>query len=347
MGNKRKIVLIDTNNLAYRAFYALPDTISTSTGTLTNAVFGFTSMLLKLMEEHRPDVIIGAFDSRGPTFRHEISKEYKATRKKMPDELSHQMSLIKEVFNSFNIPSMEATGYEADDIIATLVDRSASHFDEVIIVSSDKDILQLVSEKVNVMAIRKGITDICIYDSENVREKFGVEPSLIQDYLALTGDVSDNIPGIPGIGPKTAKELIGEFGSLENIYGNLEKIKSEKLRGLLVENEKSARMSKSLTIIKKNHDLDLKNAIESQLSKKIDFGRVEQIFNTFEFNTLKKRLSGIEGIYRGVRSSGEIKGNGDKTEEAVDRQASRRKIFINDLNPVSYTHLTLPTTPYV
>ncbi len=326
----KKIILIDTNNLAYRAFYALPDTISTSTGTMTNAVFGFTSMLLKLMEEYKPDVIIGTFDSRGPTFRHEISREYKATRKKMPDELTHQMSLIKEIFSSFNIPSMEVSGFEADDIIATAVEQSLEHFDEVIIVSSDKDILQLVSEKVKVLAIKKGITDTFLYDSTNVMEKFGVEPSLIKDYLALTGDTSDNIPGVPGIGPKTAKELVGKFGTVESIYERIDKIKSDKIKKLLAENRQSAEISKRLTVLEKNLDIDIRGAIKNEITRKIDFNQVEKIFDSFEFTTLKKRLSSIAGIYSGTGSNSEVKDVKKKIQEDEKTGIMTKRLCIND-----------------
>ncbi len=166
-----KIILLDGNNIAYRAFYALPATIATSSGTITNAVLGFTSMLLKLIEEQRPDVIACAFDSRGPTFRHDIFNDYKATRKKMPDELIGQMPLIKEVLKAFDIKILEVMGYEADDIIATLASAAPDKFNETLIVSSDKDILQLVSKEVKVMSIKKGITDTVIFNEEKVHRK--------------------------------------------------------------------------------------------------------------------------------------------------------------------------------
>ena len=208
MEKKKKIILVDSNNIAYRAFYALPQTIATSAGTMTNAVFGFTSMILKLLEEQKPDIIICAFDSKGPTFRHELFEEYKATRKKMPDELIGQMPLIKEVLESLNITVLAMEGFEADDIIATLTGSMSGNAEEIIIVSCDKDILQLVSDNVKVMALKQGITDTVLYDEAQVIEKFGVKPDKIKELLALMGDSSDNIPGVSGIGPKTALELI-------------------------------------------------------------------------------------------------------------------------------------------
>src|SRR5450830_852843 len=156
---KNKLILIDGNNIAYRAFYALPQTIATSSGTITNAVYGFVTMVLKLIDEQKPDNIIAAFDSKAPTFRHELFKEYKAQRAKMPDELISQFPLIKEVLETMNIKCIEAEGYEADDIIATLATELTHEFDEVLVVSGDKDILQLVGSNIKVMALKKGITD--------------------------------------------------------------------------------------------------------------------------------------------------------------------------------------------
>ncbi|MCL4377058.1 MAG: hypothetical protein M1409_01550 [Actinobacteria bacterium] len=288
----KKIVLIDGNNIAYRAFYALPPTVATSTGTITNAVYGFTTMLMKLIEDQKPDVIICAFDSKSPTFRHDIFTDYKATRKKMPDELTDQMPLIKEVLEAFNIKSMQMDGFEADDIIATISRIARNKFNEVIIVSSDKDILQLVSDNITVLSIKKGITDIAIFDEEKVEEKFGVEPSQMKDLLALMGDTSDNIPGISGIGPKTAQALIEQFGSIEDIYRNIDNLKNEKLRQLLINNEDAARQSRTLTELKTELDIDEEEVTESNFSNPA-FDKIENIFSTLEFNTLKKRIRNI------------------------------------------------------
>jgi DNA polymerase-1 len=257
MEKKKKIILVDSNNIAYRAFYALPQTIATSAGTMTNAVLGFTSMILKLLEEQKPDILICAFDSKGPTFRHELFEEYKATRKKMPDELIEQMPLIKEVLESLNIATLAMEGFEADDIIATLTGGMSGNDEEIIIVSSDKDILQLVSDNVKVMALKKGITDTVLYDEKQVVEKFGVTPDKIKELLALMGDSSDNIPGISGIGPKTALELIIQFGTIDAIYENIEDVKKEKLKNLLIENEGDAKKSRTLIELNSSLQIDI------------------------------------------------------------------------------------------
>jgi len=296
MAKKRKIILVDSNNIAYRAFYALPQTIITSTGTITNAVYGFTAMILKLAEEQRPDEIICAFDSKWPTFRHELFEEYKARRKKMPEELSGQILLIREVMEALNISSLEISGFEADDIIATLAKKALDLFDEIIILSGDKDILQLVSEKVKVISMKKGITDTILYNTDGVIERFGVEPSKIKDLLALMGDSSDNIPGVQGIGPKTALELVSRFGSIESIYENLGNIKNEKLRNLLFSNIDTANKSKTLTELNDNLEIDIEK-ITGKAFKDFEYNKVESIFNSLEFNTLKKRVRDIAAIY--------------------------------------------------
>jgi DNA polymerase-1 len=328
----KKIILIDGNNIAYRAFYALPATITTTTGTITNAVYGFTSMLIKLIEEQKPDVIICAFDSRGPTFRHDIYRDYKATRKKMPDELASQLPLIKEVLEAFNIKSMEMEGYEADDIIATISNIAKDKFDEVIIVSSDKDILQLISDNVKVLAVKKGITDIANFDEKKVIEKFGVKPSEIKDLLALMGDSSDNIPGITGIGSKTAQTLVEKYGSVEGIYKNVEKLSNEKLKELLIKNKEVAEQSKKLIELKTGLDIDLNEIIDRGFKNPV-FEKIETIFNTLEFNTLKKR---VKNIFHFAVSRDDIeqteKENKQKLKNSLMRQKHIFKLLINALD---------------
>ena len=268
MDNK-KIVLIDGNSIAYRAFYALPTSISTSTGVITNAVYGFTSMLLKIIDEINPDTIIVAFDSRTPTFRHELFVAYKAQRKKMPDELASQLSLIQEVLRAMNIGIIEKEGYEADDIIAAIAQKVKDAFNEIIIVTGDKDILQLVCENIKVMAVKKGITNTVLYDANEVKEKFGVYPNEIKDYLALMGDSSDNIPGVPGIGPKTAADLIKKFGSIDNLYKNINEIKNEKLVKLLIDNKDEVFATRKLTELLTDVDIDIKEILNKKLEEAI------------------------------------------------------------------------------
>jgi len=329
LGNK--IILLDGNNIAYRAFYALPATIATSSGTITNAVLGFTSMLLKLIEEQRPDVIACAFDSRGPTFRHDIFNDYKATRKKMPDELIGQMPLIKEVLKAFDIKILEVMGYEADDIIATLASAAPNKFYQTLIVSSDKDILQLVSKEVKVMSIKKGITDTVIFNEEKVIEKFGIIPEKIKDFLALTGDSSDNIPGVAGIGPKTALSLLKEYGSIEEIYENVEKIKNEKLKALLIANKEIALKSKELTQLKTEMEINVDEVFNS-IFKNVDYKKIEHIFNTLEFSSLKKRAENI--IKKIGKSSDEslVSDDSEKKKIEITGGGIRQNLFLNELD---------------
>ena len=292
-GRNNKVILIDGNNIAYRAFYALPDSISTSSGIITNAVLGFTNMLLKLIEEQNPDTILCAFDSKGPTFRHKIFDRYKINRKKMPTELSSQFSLIKEVLDAFNIIYLEKDGFEADDILAGIVNSIKDEFNQIIIVTGDKDILQLVSGNIKVMAIKKGITDTVIFDRLKVEEKFGVKPENMKDLLALMGDSSDNIPGVPGIGPKTARLLVKKYGCLEEIYKNINKVDNPRLRELLTNNKNLAELSKELTTLKIARDTDVSEFINKSF-KNISFNKVKQLFESLEFRSLEKRLVNLK-----------------------------------------------------
>ncbi|MBU4314372.1 MAG: DNA polymerase I [Actinobacteria bacterium] len=288
-----KVILIDGNNIAYRAFYALPDSISTSSGIITNAVLGFTNMLLKLIEEQHPDTILCAFDSKTPTFRHKIFDRYKINRKKMPTELSSQFPLIKEVLDAFNIIYLEKDGLEADDILAGIVNSIKDEFNQIIIVTGDKDILQLVSGNIKVMAIKKGITDTVIFDRLKVEEKFGVKPENMKDLLALMGDSSDNIPGVPGIGPKTARLLVKKYGCLEEIYKNINKLDNPRLRELLTNNKNLAELSKELTTLKIDRDTDVSEFINKSF-KNISFNKVKQLFESLEFRSLEKRLVNLK-----------------------------------------------------
>ncbi|GFP20837.1 DNA polymerase I [Candidatus Hakubella thermalkaliphila] len=289
---KKKIVMIDGNNLAYRAYFALPATIATSSGVQTNSVYGFTSMLIKLLQEEKPDALVVAFDSAAPTFRHRQYAGYKAQRLQMPDQLYHQLSLIEEVIEALGIPMVKMEGYEADDILGTLARRGEQEGLEVLIVTGDRDALQLVSPQVKVMANRRGITDVTVYDLEKVLERYGVPPSQIPDLVGLVGDSSDNIPGILGIGPKTAAKLLAQFGSLEEIYENLQSISNENLRTLLAENEEQARMSKQLSLTEFQVPIQLD--FNDCLLNRVDPERVISVFNALEFRTLLERLSTLD-----------------------------------------------------
>ncbi len=284
----RKIALIDGNSLVYRAFFALPISIKTSTGQVTNAVYGFTSMLIRLIQEDKPDAILVAFDKAVPTFREELFAEYKAHRPSMPNELKAQFPLVKEVLNAFGIPILEIEGFEADDIIATISKQAEQKGNLVEIVTADRDALQLVSDKVKVISTRKGVTEVKVYDVKKVLERFGVSPEKIADVLGLMGEPSDNIPGIPGIGEKTALKLIQEYGSLENLLENIESIKSDKLKELLKIYSQQARLSKELATLRV--DVPLKINF-SQLKLRPNPKAIKETFLSLEFNTLLKRIN--------------------------------------------------------
>ena len=246
-------------------------------------------MLIRLLIDEKPDAVAVAFDSKGPTFRHEAYKLYKAHRKPAPDDLHPQFPLVKEVLSALDIPIFEAPGYEGDDILATLVVAGRSAGDEVLVVTGDRDAFQLITDDhVRIMTTRKGITDIVIYDREKVIERYGITPEQVPDFLALKGDASDNIPGVPGIGDKTAAKLIQEYGSMESVYEHIEEIGREKLRQALKDNKDQAEISKKLAI------LDTKVPIESDLGDvslgQWDVEKIREVFSRFEFRTLLERF---------------------------------------------------------
>jgi len=285
---KNKIILIDANSLVYRAFFALPKTLATSSGQVTNAVYGFTSMLIKLLKEERPDVVIAAFDRAAPTFRHETFEQYKAHREPTPNELISQFPLVKEVLSVLNIPVFEMDGFEADDILATLASEAEAERDDVIVVTGDKDAFQLVDDHIKVMTTKKGISDIVIYDREKVRERYGVTPEQFADYLALKGDTSDNIPGVPGVGEKTAAKLIQQFGSIENLLKNLDAVENKRWREMLSEHASEAELSKMLAVLDREVPIDV-DFDECKLDG-WDEEKIRALFSKLEFFTLLDRL---------------------------------------------------------
>lgn len=292
--SKHKIVLIDGNSLAYRAFYALPDTMRTSSGITTNAIYGFTTMVLKILED-KPDFVAIAFDLKGPTFRHKEYKEYKATRQKAPPALTDQMPYVRQMAEALDIPIFEIEGFEADDVIGTLAKEAEDQGFNVLIVTGDLDATQLVDDKIKVLSTRKGISDIVTYDAAAVKHKFGVGPEHITDFKGLSGDPSDNIPGVPKIGEKTAVELITRFGSVENIIKNIDKIEKASIKKTLEENQALAYLSKKLATIVKNVPIDID--FNKMSRKEISPEKVLPIFEKLEFESLAKKYVGetIEG----------------------------------------------------
>ena len=212
-------LVVDGNSLTYRAFFALPTDMATASGQVTNAVFGFTSMLVNVLKDHAPDGVVVAFDRPEPTFRHERDPEYKAQREAAPDILRQQMGLVREVLDAIGIATIDCAGWEADDLIATMVDVLVARGEDVIIVTGDRDSYQLVADPhVKVLYNKRGVSDYVLYDEAGIEERTGVRPERYVQYAALRGDNSDNLPGVPGVGEKTAAKLINNYDGLDGIF---------------------------------------------------------------------------------------------------------------------------------
>ena len=293
----KRLFLLDGHSLAHRAFYALPTTLKNKDGEYTNAIFGFARMLFRLIDNEEPDMLSVAFDKKAPTFRHEAYEEYKADRKKMPDELSPQIPMIKEMLTALQIPIFEKEGYEADDVIGTLARCGEEEGWKVVIVTGDRDALQLVTDNIEVMYTRKGITDITEYNLEKVREKYELEPEKLVDLKGLMGDSSDNIPGVPGIGIKTATKLLKEFDSMDNVLANIDDVSGKKRKENLRKYEEQARMSKKLGKILQDVplDVDLEQLSFDKLTEK-ERKKVVELFERFEFKSLIERFKELDEI---------------------------------------------------
>lgn len=283
---KDKLMIIDGSSLLYRAFYALP-LLTTKDGIYTNGAYGFLTMLYNLQDQYQPDYICVAFDKSGPTFRHKEYEEYKGTRQETPSELAGQFSIIRDILKSMNIVTLEMSEYEADDIAGTLARQGEEKGLEVILVTGDKDYLQLATEKSKVLLTRKGISDMEEFDRETILEEYGLEPKQLIDVKGLMGDKSDNIPGVPGIGEKTGLKLIKEFGSIEEVYKNLDKVSGKKLKENLIENENIAYLSRKLGEIITNIPLDL--GIEDLKVKDANWEELLPLFEKLEFKSFINR----------------------------------------------------------
>ena len=251
-----RLMLLDGNGLIYRGYFALPP-LSTAKGELVNAVFGFTSILLRGFQDVRPDYVAVAFDLPGPTFRHEEYREYKATRKPMPDDLRSQFPKVREVVAALRIPVLELAGYEADDVIGTLTRQAEARGVDSTIVTGDLDMLQIVTDHVRLMTTRQGVQNTVYYDPATIRERYGLAPGQMVDFKALKGDSSDNIPGIPGVGEKTAAKLIADFGDLDALYARLDEVKQEKLRLALEGHREQVFRSRHLATIVRDLPVEL------------------------------------------------------------------------------------------
>ena len=288
-----KVLLLDGNSLTYRAFFALPTDMETADGQVTNAVFGFTSMLLNLIKDQRPDAVVVAFDRPEPTFRHEMLPEYKAQREATPDLLIQQFGLVREVLEALNIPSVEMVGFEADDLLATMAVRVSDNKDEAIIVTGDRDIYQMVKDPyIRVLYNRRGVSDYALYDEDGILDRTGVAPSLYPQYAALRGDPSDNLPGVPGVGEKTAAKLINSYGGLDGIFEHAQE-QTPKLRQNLEEFEDRAR--KNLDAMVLRTDVPLEVDFAAATWGDVNTEEVQRLFGVLEFNSLYERLREILG----------------------------------------------------
>ena len=282
-----RIFLIDTSAYFYRAYFALPP-LTNAAGLPTNAIYGFTTMILKLLDQHQPSHIVAALDLPEPTFRHKAYDQYKANRAVMPDDLQAQIPHIKEVIKAFNIRTVEKAGFEADDIIGTLARRAAADGCEVVIISGDKDLCQLIGPKVTMLDTMKDK----VMDRAAVEAKYGLGPEHIIDMLALTGDTSDNVPGVPGIGPKTAQSLLSQYGNLDAIYEHLDEITKKKARSALEENREQAYLSKQLVTI--DTDVEIDCVWQDCTLIPPDTSALQELYKKFEFTRLLKASSVAE-----------------------------------------------------
>ncbi|MCX6736740.1 MAG: hypothetical protein NTW73_01480 [Candidatus Parcubacteria bacterium] len=290
---KQLFVIIDGNALIHRAFHALPG-LTNSNGQMTNAVYGFVSVLIRILRELKPQYIACCFDLAAPTFRHEVYQAYKATRKKGPQELYDQLEPAKDFVRAFNIKIFEQAGFEADDLIGSLASQaSIENSDlEIIIVTGDLDTLQLVTDKIKVWALKTGIKEMFLYDLEKIKERFGLDSIQLPDYKGLKGDPSDNIIGVPGIGEKTASQLIQKYGSLERLYEAVTNSEfSGRVYDLLSQNKDQAFFSRDLSLIKKDISLDFK--IENIKFELPSSENLKDIFEKYGFRSLWLRLEGI------------------------------------------------------
>lgn len=328
---RKTLVLLDVHAILHRAYHALPN-FTSSKGLPTGALYGVCSMVIKIADELKPDYIIACYDLPEPTFRHEAYDGYKQGRAKAEDDLIEQIQKSREIFEAFNIPIYDAPGFEADDILGTIVEETKNddHL-KTIIASGDMDTLQLVDDdRVLVYTLKKGINDTVLYDEKAVIDRFGFKPELLVDYKGLRGDPSDNIIGIKGIGDKTATALITEFGSLESVYKKLSKDETvfekagikQRIITLLKDGEEEALFSKTLATIRRDAPISFSVPKETW-NESIDYNRVEKLFSELEFRRMLGRLKALAGIEEGV----ELKEGEFTKEESID-DAELKRAFI-------------------
>src|SRR5215207_9897272 len=288
----RELFLIDGNSLAYRAFFALPESIATSDGRPTNAIFGFASMLVKILTDYGEVPTVVVWDA-GMSGRKEISADYKAQRSSRPDLLKQQWPALRPLVEAFGYRNISVEGYEADDVIASLVRQAQARSIPVMVVTGDRDAYQLVGDGVRIMTTSRGITDTKVYDRDGVIERYGIPPELIPDFIGLKGDTSDNIPGVPGIGDKTASDLLQKFGDLESVLSSIDQISGAKRKENLTNHADDARMSKTLATAVRDVEVDIN--LDQCMAREPDRARLREVFREFELRDPLRRLEEAMG----------------------------------------------------
>ncbi len=330
-----KLLLLDGNSLTYRAFFALPTDMATASGQVTNAVFGFTSMLINLLRDQRPDGVVVLFDRPEPTFRHVAVPEYKAQREAAPDILRQQMGLVRQVVNALGIEVVDLAGYEADDLIATLATRGRDLGLDIVIVTGDRDTYQLVEDPhVAVLYNRRGVSDYVLYDEAGIFDRTGVTPAQYPEYAALRGDPSDNLAGVPGVGEKTAAKLISTYGGLDGVFANLEK-QTPKLRESLAAHETRVRKNADVMVLRRDAPFEVGLGDIAELGVHPDLGEVKRLFEFLEFRSLFDRLAEVldAPIVPSHPSEGQV--TADVTELDVAGAAAALSALAEDSLPVS------------
>jgi len=303
----KRLVLIDGHAILHRAYHALPP-LTTRSGELVNAVYGFCTILLKVIDDLKPKYLAVAFDTPKPTFRQDIFIGYQAQRPKMEEELAGQIEKVHQVLQAFGIPVFEVPGFEADDVIGTLARKAGRKF-EIIVVSGDRDLFQLVDKRTKLYMPVRGLSEAQLFGEKEVEEKMGVKPGQIVDYKGLVGDPSDNYPGVPGVGPKTAAGLLKKFGSLEGIYKSVKKIENKTLKDKLEKGRESAKLSQKLATVVTNVPVkfDIKECRLKDLGRK----QVIEALSRLGFRSLVTRISG------GLRDRNRVKKEGKIRQERL------------------------------
>lgn len=314
------LMLLDGNSLTYRAFFALPPDLTTESGQMTNAVVGFTSMLATLLRDHEPEGVVVAFDRPGQTFRHERLPTYKANRDKQDDALYEQLALVRELVEALGMVAVDAEGFEADDILATLATVVRDDGRDATIVTGDRDSFQLVEDPhVRVLYNKRGVSDYVLYDEQGIVERTGVQPKVYVAYAALRGDKSDNLPGVPGVGEKTAARLINEHGGLDGVFGAADE-QTPKLSQNLHDNEHLARQNEELMKLVRDVPLDL--TVDDLMLGPVDVERASEMFDRLELQTARTRLASALGVDFGSESGADEEPDAAVLAAAVDRSVN-------------------------